>query len=385
MTPDPEVDKALLALHEGRHDEALVALLALFARADDRHFITMFAWSQLIEQYAPARAAMVRERDAQASRLLAEDTMFGEDDGGRQRGRFEIIVEMNEILEDSRTTYELFLQLLAAQPDLAKRNAWRALPAVVEAQDYVLAERYLRDPSARLPELNSLAEKVPLMPTRGEPPRLAAELSNFVGDLSLCVAVWRGLGRSAEADALQSAAIAGLANDAMRALALRELADPGVIHRETADANMHVDAVRAYTAEDFAAVCRIYLEAKPDELRFETASFNITPLEQDQGLLAAFVQSDVMVYDADGIHGFAAVFDGQLRALFVQRAARGRGVGQALLNAVLEKTPGEITLNVARSNHGAISFYEKNGFALSGETIRQYDGKEVAYVRMSRP
>ena len=383
--PDAAVEKIMLAQRDGRYDEALSLLLDVFARADSTHFITMFAWSQLIEQYAPARAAMVRERDTQATRLLAGDLTFGKDYSDRPRDRFDVIVGMNEALKDSRATYDLFLQLLAVQPEVSKRSAWRVLPAMVEAQDYALAERYVGDPLSRLAELNSLAEKLPLIPVGREAPRLAAELSNFVRELSLRAAVLRGLRRAAEADALQNAAIAGLTDDAMRALALRELADHGAINREIAAARMHLDAVRDYAAEDFAAVCRIYLEAKPDELRFETASFDFTPLGQDPVLLAAFNESDVIVYEADGVQGFAAVFAGQLRALFVQRASRGQGVGQALLNAALEKTPGVITLNVARSNGDAIRFYEKNGFAIAGETSRQYSGIEVPYVQMSRP
>lgn len=378
MTPDAVVEKVMLAQRDGRYDEALSLLLALFARADDTHFITMFAWSQLVEQYAPARAAMVRERDAQASRLLAGDLAFGKDHGGRPRERFAIIVDMNESLKDSRATYDLFLQLLTVQPELSKRSAWRVLPAMVDAQDYVLAERYVSDPLPRLAELNSLAEKLPLIPAGREAPRLAAELSNFVRDLTLCTAVWRGLGRSTEADALQSAAIAGISNDAMRAVARRELEQSGVIIREVTAARIHPDSVRDYAAEDFTEVCRIYLEAKQDELPFESASFDFMPLEQNPALLAAFNESDVIVYDADGVQGFAAVCGGQLRALFVQRASRGQGVGQALLKAVFEKTPGVITLNVARSNRDAIRFYEKNGFTITGET-------DVRYIQMSKP
>jgi ribosomal protein S18 acetylase RimI-like enzyme len=385
MTPDDDVGKAILAHREGRYGEALSLLLGLFALEDDTHFITMFAWSQLIEHHAPARAAMVRERDTQASRLLAGDLNFGKEDNCRPNDRFGVIVNMNETLKDSRATYDLFLQLLASQPQMAKRRAWRALPAIVEAQDYVLGERYVSDPLPELEELNSLARKLPLMPADGTAPRLAVELANFMRGVSLCAAVWRGLGRGAQADALLQTAIAGLANDAMRALALRELVERGTIFRETGEARVRYESLRDYADQDFAAVCRIYLEAKPDELRFESASFDFTPLEQDATLLAAFRQSDVIVYDAGGVQGFVAVFDGQLRALFVQRASRGQGVGQALLDAVLQKAPGVITLNVARSNCGAIRFYEKNGFTIAGETSRKYSGIEVPYVQMSRP
>ncbi len=264
MTPDAVIDKVMLAQREGRYDEALSLLLAVFARADERHFIAMFAWSQLLELYPPAREAMVRERDAQTSCLLAGELTFGTEHGGRPRDRFAVIADMNETLKDSRATYDLFLQLLKVQPEVFKRNSWRVLPAMVEAQDYVLAERYVCNPLPRLAELNNMAEELPLMPVGGAP-RLAAELANYVQDLSLCAAVWRGLGRSEEADALRHAAIAGLANDAMRALALRELAERGTIFRETGEARVRYESVRDYADEDFAAVCRIYLESKPDE------------------------------------------------------------------------------------------------------------------------
>nr|WP_229260477.1 GNAT family N-acetyltransferase [Duganella alba] len=89
-----------------------------------------------------------------------------------------------------------------------------------------------------------------------------------------------------------------------------------------------------------------------------------------------------MVYDADGVQGFAALFEGQLRALFVQASARGRGVGKALLDAVLIKSSVALALNVARSNLGAIRFYEQNGFAITGEVTRQYSGIEVRYAQM---
>lgn len=98
-------------------------------------------------------------------------------------------------------------------------------------------------------------------------------------------------------------------------------------------------AVRSFIEADFQAVCRIYIHAKRDELEFEGGFFEITPLDQDAFILAAFKESDVLVFENDGIIGFSATFDGQLRALFVDRNARGRGVGSALLNAVLADAP----------------------------------------------
>eukprot|EP01034_Spumella_vulgaris_P023014 gene23014-29202_t len=65
---------------------------------------------------------------------------------------------------------------------------------------------------------------------------------------------------------------------------------------------------------------------------------------------------------------------GQLRALFVHSDARGRGVGQALLSAVMAKERGPLSLNVAKSNTPAVGFYEKFGFAVAAETTRYSSG-----------
>jgi putative acetyltransferase len=141
-------------------------------------------------------------------------------------------------------------------------------------------------------------------------------------------------------------------------------------------------AVRNFNETDFPAVCRIYIDAKRDELQFESSNFAITPLDQDTIILAAFKESDVLVFEGDEVLGFAAFCDNQLRALFVRGDARGKGVGQALLSAVLAASPGEFSLKVAKSNMGARKFYDGNGFSVSGETITRYGGIDVTYVKM---
>lgn len=52
---------------------------------------------------------------------------------------------------------------------------------------------------------------------------------NLVKDVRIAAAVLRGREQATEADALYAALLAGLADDAMRALALRELDAPGSI------------------------------------------------------------------------------------------------------------------------------------------------------------
>lgn len=141
--------------------------------------------------------------------------------------------------------------------------------------------------------------------------------------------------------------------------------------------------VRPFDEADLADVCRIYVDAKRDELAYEGQAVDIIPLEEDAVILAAFRESDVIVYDDDGVVGFAAMFDGQLRALFVHSEARGRGVGHALLNAALAREPGGLSLYVAESNLIARQFYERSGFAVVGRSSRHYNGIDINYVKMS--
>lgn len=245
----PDIDSRLTRMtalrREGRHAEALPLLQQLFADAGrvvnparSSHFILMLEWKFLAEAYAPAYTALQVERDAQIQLLLSGEHDFGRHDSSAppasdafgRTSRFSLIAEMNETLGDVRSTADLFSRLDASAPELARQYAWQALPALVEVGNFALADRYrCPAPLAHLDTVNALAASQPLLPAPGTPPRLAAELMNLVKDVRIAAAVLRGQGQAAEAGALCAALLAGLANDAMRALAQRELDAPGSI------------------------------------------------------------------------------------------------------------------------------------------------------------
>lgn len=248
---DPRQHEAILLGQQGRFDQALALLLQLFAEIEgerapsrSRYFPTMLAFRSLAEDYAPARAALAGIRADQAARLLAGDLycgsgqVEGEEDSIRRADRFSLVVEIDRILGDARATCDLFEQLDAAQPALARRYAWLALPAVVEAGDFALADRYRRDPLDMLGEINRNARTLPLFPPSGKAPRVAAELMNLTKDVRLAMAVLRGLGKEAQAIHLRRALLDGLEAAQVRALAERELDDPGTINRELVERQM---------------------------------------------------------------------------------------------------------------------------------------------------
>jgi ribA/ribD-fused uncharacterized protein len=374
---EADLREAILARREERYDCALSLLIDLFAREDGTHTIAMIEWRLLIEQYAPAREAMVRERAVQADRVLAGDITFGD----RRRDRFTVIGHMDEALKDSRATYELFLQMLAVLPEVSKSSIRHALPAIVDAQDYALAQRYVTDPLPLLAELNRLAEHLPLLPTDGAP-RLAAELANYVRDLSLCEAVWRGLGRVVEADALRAAAIDGIADNAVRALALRELAEPGAIFREFDEGRARPDMtdIRYTKEEDWHELKRVRLAAlldAPQAFGVSHASALAYTDEAWRDRAAGRGQARfILAFDGEeavGIVGHVPIDQQELEliAMWVAPSQRGTPLATQLVDAVKSHAAAQayrrILLDVAPANQRAAAFYQKLGFTFLPE------------------
>jgi RimJ/RimL family protein N-acetyltransferase len=330
---DAIIHEAVRAREEGRYEDALRHILAAFARVlstdPQRHigdFMPMLEWRFLAEEYAPARAAMLEARDVQVHRLLAGEPAYGL---ARNKwlgppSRFSLIADMNETLRDPRSTAEVFARLHALMPEQARRDAFVALPALVEAGDFALAECYLPDPMGSLPCLNETAQKWPLFPPPGTAPRLAGELSNFATALRLRAVILRGLGRGPEADALLAAAMAGLANDELRDWVGRDMKWPGVIHRALGDhqmeqeqtANPHLAAeipaqqaieterltLRPFTLDD--AEAWLPLISIPEIIRF-TGDTPAQSVDEARELLRTRPLRDYAVYG----HGRLAVIE----------------------------------------------------------------------------
>jgi hypothetical protein len=242
---DPLVQAWLKAREEGRFEDML-RMLQEAMRAGDAGtplpgmsvFITMFNWELLIKDYAPARAALIALRDEYTQRLLAGDDDFPSVNRYLAPSRFKIIAEMNESLGDEGATHALFVQMESRSADAARRNAIFALPAIVAAGGFALAERYLPDPLRQVPRLNATAKDWPLYPPPHQAPRLAAELSGIMKAVHMRAAALDGLGRADEARALREAALAGIDAEELRIAAARELAAPGAINRELTERQM---------------------------------------------------------------------------------------------------------------------------------------------------
>jgi len=142
--------------------------------------------------------------------------------------------------------------------------------------------------------------------------------------------------------------------------------------------------IRPFHSSDFPAILEIYALSKLDELQFEERVFTLVPLDQDPPRLARFRESDAYVCEMDGVVGFAASLGSSIRFLFVHPQARGRGVGKCLLEFMLDRMPGTVSLNVAKSNSLAKRLYAQYGFQVVGEFQATYSGVDVLANTMQR-
>lgn len=76
-----------------------------------------------------------------------------------------------------------------------------------------------------------------------------------------------------------------------------------------------------------------------------------------------FTHDAVTVAERGGeVVGFLALAEGHVDALYLAEAARGQGVGKALVGAAKTASPGGLTLWTFVANEGARRFYAREGF-----------------------
>ncbi len=91
--------------------------------------------------------------------------------------------------------------------------------------------------------------------------------------------------------------------------------------------------------------------------------------DEDLGFVGALFGTHVIRVGFAGGLGFLARKGSQIDALYLAPAARGRGLGKALLDEA--KVAGALTLWTFQANAGARAFYRREGFA----EVRLTDGE----------
>ena len=100
---------------------------------------------------------------------------------------------------------------------------------------------------------------------------------------------------------------------------------------------------------------------------------------------AYFPAVSLLVADTDeGPVGFAGVAEECLEMLFVADAARGHGVGTALLNETIVRY-GVKKVDVNEQNVGALGFYRSQGFVQVGRSELDGDGRPYPLLHLEIP
>ena len=94
----------------------------------------------------------------------------------------------------------------------------------------------------------------------------------------------------------------------------------------------------------------------------------------------------IIVADAGGeMVGFITVerATGYVDQVVVAPQAWGGGVAALLIDEAKRQSPARLSLDVNKDNARAIRFYEKHGFAVSGETVNERSGAPVYKMKWS--
>lgn len=230
MDPGDILRRGRAHASEGRHEEALSDYLWFHQHALEherayygvRLSFALAYWKDLSEVYPPAAEAMSKVREAAAVAVLGSE--------GDAWTLFDEVMAIDRELGRSRSTYELFLSLMAKDRARAKRCAVLALPSIVEAEDYDLATQFLPQPELYILQksdrLNENLERKVAPRTRA-----VAEHDAFVSiyceDVTLLLRVLAGIGEMAWRRAAIEWAIALVRPRKARSMVACELAPSG--------------------------------------------------------------------------------------------------------------------------------------------------------------
>jgi L-amino acid N-acyltransferase YncA len=157
--------------------------------------------------------------------------------------------------------------------------------------------------------------------------------------------------------------------------------------------------VRAATAADAAAICRIYNQGIEDRVATLETELR-TPEERAAWLAAKSPRHPVIVAEDNGrIIGWGSLNQFNPReayrhvvdfSIYVERAYRGRGVGRVMLARLIElaREHGyhKMVLSAFPSNSGGMALYERMGFRTVGVYKEQgmLDGRWVDTIIMEK-
>ena len=126
--------------------------------------------------------------------------------------------------------------------------------------------------------------------------------------------------------------------------------------------------IRQYNETDFERLSKIHDDARKNELALANLSAAFIPFSVasiNEGLF----DYDVYIAEYEGVvAGFIAFNTEEIAWLYLDVIYTGRGIGKSLINFVLQRLDGNVTIEVLAGNTPAIALYSSFGFSIQ-ETV----------------
>ena len=137
--------------------------------------------------------------------------------------------------------------------------------------------------------------------------------------------------------------------------------------------------IRAAQPDDHEAITELWLLASLQAHDFIAAG---CWWRQQAALRARYLPvADIWVYErSQEVHGFVALVDDYLAALFVRPDCQQQGIGTALLD-IAKRQRGQLAVQVYCENDIAMNFYLKQGFTVLKEGTEAVSGQPELYLR----
>ena len=141
--------------------------------------------------------------------------------------------------------------------------------------------------------------------------------------------------------------------------------------------------IRPFEKEDLPVLMDLWLSANMDAHAFIPAAYWTEHAGQVRTQLPL---AEVYVCQQDAaapIDGFIGINGTHIEGLFVKKACRSKGVGRQLPTHAKQLKP-RLTLCVYRQNPKALSFYEREGFAILSEDTDGSTGEKELFMGWRR-
>jgi hypothetical protein len=161
--------------------------------------------------YPKARVVLEQIRDKKADAVLSRSA---------DRALFHDVVAKNRVLGCEQNTHTLFNKLVPLNRELARKCVDLALPALVRAGDFELAEQFLPDPEHQVRKRSNCLNRTVQAQKQARfsrAPRFKAEIHNYAESVKQMLAILEGCGRKVEAASTKS-----LASQLIQATTIRE-------------------------------------------------------------------------------------------------------------------------------------------------------------------